>query len=165
MEFGVISLQMSLNLLSCSVAMLTFMSMWLGSLSSRSYSPSPSPHSSRRRRRRSYSRSRSRRYESTYWLLLTPLIVSSTMYCTCTWLYTCNWNTLNNARQYINANWDGSLSLLLKEKVSCSRWDSNPHHCFSRPVLCPLSYRGSPVVVGQIRQYKTRQVSLTTRGN
>ncbi len=33
-----------------------------------------------------------------------------------------------------------SLSLPFKQKVSCPRWDSNPHHCFSRPVLYPLRY-------------------------
>ena len=53
-------------------------------------------------------------------------------------------------------------------KVSCLRWDSNPRHCFSRPVLLPLSYQGSSLVVDQIRQYKARQVSLyalINRGN
>ena len=49
-----------------------------------------------------------------------------------------------------------------------SELDSNPRHCFSGPVLYPLSYRGSSVVVGRIRQYKARQVSLyplINRGN
>ena len=43
-----------------------------------------------------------------------------------------------------------------------------PVTVLSRPVLCPLSYRGSSVVVGPIRQYKAREVSLyhlITRGN
>ena len=33
-----------------------------------------------------------------------------------------------------------------------SNLDSNPCHYFSKPVLCPLSYWGSSVVVGQIKQ-------------
>ena len=84
-----------------------------------------------------------------------------------TWLN--NWDTLNKAMHYNTTNWDGSLSLLFKEKVSCPRWNSNPHNCFSRPVLCPLSYRGSSVVVGRIRQYEARQVRISNhlmnRGN
>ena len=51
----------------------------------------------------------------------------------CTWLN--DGDTINKARQHNTTTWDGSLFLLFEEKVSCPRWDSNPHHCFSRPVL------------------------------
>ena len=44
--------------------------------------------------------------------------------------------------------------------MSCPRWDLNPRHCFPRPVLCPLSYQGSSVVVGRIRQYVHVQYPL-----
>ena len=82
---------------------------------------------------------------SALWTVASPYIMDLYVHecndSTSAWLN--NWDTLNKARQHNNANWDSPLSLLFKEKVSCPRWDSNPRHCFSRPVLCPLSYQGS----------------------
>ena len=47
--------------------------------------------------------------------------------------------------------------LFIFKEVRCPRWDSNTRHRTPRSVLLPLSYRGSLVVVGRIRQYKARQ--------
>ena len=77
------------------------------------------------------------------------------MYSTCAWLH----QRLIKQGKATQQHWDGSLSLLFKEKVSCPKWDLKPRHSFSRPVLCPLSYWGSSVAVGRIRHYKARQVS------
>ena len=46
-----------------------------------------------------------------------------------------NGDTINKARQHNTTTWDGSLFLLFKEKVSCLRWDSNPHHCLPNIAL------------------------------
>ena len=46
----------------------------------------------------------------------------------------------SKATQHHHLRW-----LSFKENVSCPRWDSNPHHCFS---ALSTNYRGSSVVVG-----------------